>query len=131
MACKVMKLVIIILLLFIFTGCATTGPLFKPSYNTRLEYINAHPELSQEIKQAILEGRVIEGMTKEDVIATWGKPDKVTFMRENKDSYFYTEEWDEVWYYKDTLFRLMSPSIWVYFKKGVVVGIERGCWYEA
>ncbi len=67
-----MKKSLVIFLCLGLVGCATSAPLLRPSQNSRQEYVNSHPESSPEIKQAILEGKVIKGMTKEDVRAGWG-----------------------------------------------------------
>ncbi|NGO40424.1 hypothetical protein G4L39_13635 [Limisphaera ngatamarikiensis] len=40
-------------------------------------YVKAHPELSERIKSAVLEGSIIIGMSSDDVRASWGDPDKV------------------------------------------------------
>ena len=41
------------------------------------QYINDHPELSERIKQYILKEKIVLGMTKEDVEASWGKPNDI------------------------------------------------------
>lgn len=40
----------------------------------RQEYVDAHPELDQRTKEAILNGKIFIGMNKEQTIASWGKP---------------------------------------------------------
>ena len=61
----------IISLLLILQGCVTAG-------QRRQDYIESRPGLSADIKTAILEGRVAEGMTGEDVLASWGEPERKT-----------------------------------------------------
>ena len=39
----------------------------------RVSYVRAHPELSPEIRQAILRGRVLLGMTEDELEASWGR----------------------------------------------------------
>lgn len=88
-----MRYMLIILNLLILSGCITPrkNPYNDPGYiNSKLqeiskndlakknEYINTHPNLSQEIKDAILSYNVIIGMAQDDVIATWGNPVNVT-----------------------------------------------------
>lgn len=46
------------------------------SANRRQAYISQNPHLSDKFKAAVLEGRVLLGMTMEDVIASIGKPDQ-------------------------------------------------------
>jgi hypothetical protein len=43
----------------------------------REQYFNDHPELSEQIKQCIRKGTIVLGMTKEQVTASWGKPDDI------------------------------------------------------
>ena len=39
-------------------------------------YITGNPDISPEVKQAILEHRIIKGMNPAEVIASWGIPDR-------------------------------------------------------
>lgn len=43
----------------------------------RREMVNRHPEWSEEVKESVLEGKVFIDMTKEQVLASWGKPDDI------------------------------------------------------
>ncbi len=57
--------------LLILAGCVTaTG--------RRQEYLEDHQDLRPEIAAAILAGRVVEGMTRDDVRAAWGDPERET-----------------------------------------------------
>jgi len=90
-----MKKLFIILILSVFlSGCTTkyvTGPIsgkkyyydyvFTDPFNIkkyaeeyRQHYIQIHPDLTQQIKNCILNKKICIGMTKEDVIASWGTP---------------------------------------------------------
>lgn len=40
----------------------------------RRNYVEAHPDLSEEVREAILAGDLAEGMTPDEVIAVRGKP---------------------------------------------------------
>jgi len=62
---KVLFIIIIIMQLLI--GC----------YTSREGYISAHPELKSNIKEAILRGAVLEGMTEDEVKASWGSPTQI------------------------------------------------------
>lgn len=53
-----------------FFGCATT------QISSR-EYVSQHPELSDSLKNTILNNKVHIGMTKEQVRASWGEPDEI------------------------------------------------------
>lgn len=55
------KTVLLFFALFLFVSCAR-----------REDYIAAHPSLSKEYAQAIREGKIKVGMTKEEVHAAWG-----------------------------------------------------------
>ncbi|HVU28380.1 MAG TPA: hypothetical protein VHG71_11675 [Verrucomicrobiae bacterium] len=45
--------------------------LIRRQFDGRKNYTNSHPELSPEIRSAILAGRVIVGMSAMDVLASW------------------------------------------------------------
>ena len=83
------------LLIFLSLGlsaCFTvTGPITKKQYSSpedpvymqeliedgRLQYVKQHPKLNQRMKRIILEGRLVTGMTKDEVKGSWGMPDTV------------------------------------------------------
>ena|SRR3989338_4974368 len=100
------------------TGCAVNGPLIKPSQDTRREYVSKHPWLDKEIKQAILEGKVIKGMTREDVRAAWGKPSKTDDFSTDPNAWWYDSD-GEGWWYKPFPVSL-EPTRFVKFKNGFV-----------
>lgn len=62
----------------------------KEAKNRRIEFIKLNPDFSQNIKNAILSGDILIGMTKEQVIASRGEPVKV-----NKTTTIYgvDEQW--------------------------------------
>jgi len=67
---KTMKKLLLLLLCLGLCGCVTNNyELIR-----RSGYVNSHSNLSQDIKQCILEGSVRIGMTKEEVMASWGNP---------------------------------------------------------
>ena len=112
--------------LFIVSGCAVSGPLLKPNQDHRREYVYKHPELSEEIKQAILKGKVIEGMTKKDVTAVWGDPSDILNLKYPR----HYKENEEGWYYKGTLLQTLAPNCTITFLKGRVENIYCGGWLE-
>ena len=61
--------VVIPVLLF----CACVSP-----QQRREDYVDEHPDLSRDITTAILEGRIMEGMTTGEVRAAWGDPERET-----------------------------------------------------
>lgn len=71
------KVFLAILLCFILLGCsAYHWKSFQPN-KRREKYIQEHPDLTHLVKQAILRGDVILGMTTSEVIASRGQPWKV------------------------------------------------------
>lgn len=60
------KICVLMVLALMLCGCATMF------VNRRQAYVDAHPDLSEKTKQAILNGEVFVSMTKEEVIASWG-----------------------------------------------------------
>ena len=44
----------------------------------RNEIVSRHPEWKNETKQSILDRKVLIGMTKDQVLAAWGSPDRVS-----------------------------------------------------
>lgn len=81
----------------------------KPAEEVREAYLVAHPQPDARIRGLISSGIVGVGMSREQVAAAWGKPDKITL---EKDL--------EVWSYWDN--PKFHPR--VYFKDGIVVKTE-------
>ena len=102
---------ILIIFGLISSGCAST-PLRKPGLNNRKAYVDAHMDLTQSIREAILHTRVIEGMTYEDVRAGWGEPNEIGTAADSK----FLSEGEVVWEYN----RLFLVPIFVHFYKGIV-----------
>ncbi len=55
-------------------GCQTSKPLHIAPKETRSAYVRENPDLESHVRRAIKSGRVIPGMTKDDVEASWGEP---------------------------------------------------------
>lgn len=70
----------------------------------RLVYVNEHPDLLPIIKDAILNGEIIIGMSRDMVIASWGNADEVNRSRSAFDIH-------EEWIYGDT---------YLYFENGIL-----------
>lgn len=96
-----MKVIITALILAI-TACTWVEPIKKPTDNSlitcdtncqdekrRRTYLVQHPNLSTELKNAILEGRVLIGMSKDQVIAAIGRPDQ----RQDTSTWAAREQW--------------------------------------
>ncbi|GEM_PF-1420918 len=104
------------------TGCVASGPLIKPNQGSRKEYVYSHPALNEEIRQAILAGKIVKGMTKGDVKATWGDPTNIL----NLEYPRYYKKDEEGWYYKGTLLQTLAPNCTITFFKGIVEKIYCG-----
>lgn len=65
---------ILLLTVLATAGCQTSKPLHIAAKDVRTAYVRENPHLEGRIKSAIRGGRVIPGMSKEDVIASWGEP---------------------------------------------------------
>lgn len=94
--------VIIAVLVFATAACTLVEPAKTPTDNTlttcdtvcqdekrRRAYLTQHPNLSVELKNAILEGRVLIGMTKDQVVAALGRPDQ----RQDSSTWAAREQW--------------------------------------
>ena len=56
-------------------GCSATS---LDNHNSRrLDYVNHHPELNDSMKQAVLNGKVALGMSRDVVVASWGPPTRI------------------------------------------------------
>lgn len=104
-----MKHIIAALMASALFGCASPEP---PKNNFRFAYLEAHPELDQDIKFQILQGYIRKGMTKEQVRAAWGEPHHV-----NRYAAGRREQW--VYGYRE-FGKSFTPNQFVYFDKGIV-----------
>ena len=82
-----MKRLILAVVILVVSACALT-----PDYH-RVKYCDEHSELKDNVRRAILEGRIIIGMTKSQVLAACGTPLNRKQAKDDSDS-------SEVWYYK-------------------------------
>lgn len=54
--------------------CSNSPVTAKVPVNSRLAFVRDHPGEPRQIRQDILDGAIVQGMTKADVIASWGNP---------------------------------------------------------
>jgi len=72
---KAKQTLALFLVLALFVGaCATPTTLTQ----SREDYIKAHPNLDPKVKNAILQGGAVAGMTQEEVRASCGEPNLVS-----------------------------------------------------
>jgi len=102
-----MRILTIIAALLLLLSCT------PPKKHLRQRYVNDTPELKSEIRKAILDGDVIEGMTKEQVYASWATPLFKGEKKENGITY-------EYWTYPEMK---SSPFVELYFRNDIVVKI--------
>lgn len=74
-------------------------------YNLKSRIINLHPEWNSSVKEAILDGDVEAGMSKEQVQASWGLPKDISVNIDKSGNY-------EQWHY--------GVSSYLYFKNGAL-----------
>lgn len=106
---------ILIVFGLISSGCAST-PLRKPTLDNRRAYADAHMNLNQSIREAILHAKVVEGMTYEDVRAAWGDPNEIGTAADSK----FLSEGEVVWEYN----RLFLVPVFVHFYNGIVAQVH-------
>jgi hypothetical protein len=99
-----MKPMVIVMLAVLALGCHTPSKKErdqataeqqqkKDDTTRRVQYLVDHPDLSPEIKKAIVHGDVLAGMTESDVRASIGEPDEISSTEVAHGT-------DEQWYYK-------------------------------
>ena len=71
--------------LVLVAGCAGLKTDFQVAKERARTYVAAHPDLDDKTKDAILRNTIRVGMTKEQVLAAWGRPIEVNkFKREEE-----------------------------------------------
>jgi len=103
---------IIILVAVFLSGCASlTGQ------HRRTAYVNGHPNVPVFYAQAIKDGAIMVGMTKDQVSASWGNPCGWCYGTRKS-------RWGDTWEYN--VFGSSTMGIgnghYVYFQNGRVVG---------
>jgi hypothetical protein len=66
-----MKKIMVLVIALALTAC---GFLTKMDRDRRTNYVASHPELTEKVRDCIFQGKIMFGMTKEEVIASWGEP---------------------------------------------------------
>ena len=107
--------ILIVVVLITSSSCASV-PFKKITLNNRTVYVNEHPNLKESIKDAILKGKVIIGMSFEDVRAVWGEPNEISTAENSK----FLKEGESGWQYN----RLFVVPIFVHFTNGIVADIN-------
>ena len=79
-------LVVLIIGTFLIAGCASNRAAQRRSL-----YVDDHPELSEQMAEAILDGQIMVGMTGEMVQVAWGTPVRTETIDEG--------EFAEIWVY--------------------------------
>lgn len=105
-----MNKLLVVLLYLGLAGCASTPMLNRPPVNERMVYVQTQ-SVEPDIKNAIIHGLVIKGMTREDVLTSWGKPIR-KFGRDNTGL--------EEWQYSADIMSIENKT--VSFQDGVVTG---------
>ena len=85
-----------------------SAPAPPPMLQSREAYVKAHPELDPKVKNAILEGDGVPGMTQEQVRVSCGEPNLVSTGKHNG-------EYCDLWGYK---------RYTITFKDGKVVDVN-------
>ena len=85
----------------------------RPDETSRDIYVLGHPSLSPRIQNLIRNGLVDTDMTKEEVRASWGEPDRITNLSSN-------QQYDEMWLY---VYNILINTR-VYFKNNFVVKVD-------
>jgi hypothetical protein len=106
-----MKKLVLILTLVMLMGCAA---FMGPSMKDRQEYVDNHFFLTDHIKQCILEKKITKGMTPDDVIASWGRPNNI---HRSVGSWGTHEQW----VYDLSKTRGFDTRQYVYFENNILI----------
>jgi len=102
----------------LFQGTEKTRTAYAKEQEAREKYVKEHPELSPEIKEQLLHGCIIRGMTKEQVrlFSQFSRPpDKIRTTTRYRA--------DEMWIYN---FKDSNQRIILYFKSNILVEWKYG-----
>ncbi len=104
---RTIRLVSLLAALAVLAGCVTAA-------QRRQNYVDANPDLAPEIAAAILEGKVVEGMTAEDVRASWGDPLRETVSISEQAR-------EETWSYRTPIGQFEEGKVILNFINGKLV----------
>ncbi len=107
MIMRTIRLVSLLAALAVLAGCVTAA-------QRRQNYVDANPDLAPEIAAAILEGKVVEGMTAEDVRASWGDPLRETVSISEQAR-------EETWSYRTPIGQFEEGKVILNFINGKLV----------
>lgn len=68
----------------------------QQEFDIRQEYVNQHPNISEQIKKCILNKQITIGMNKKDVLVSWGKPlhiNKTVFKNSVHEQWVYSNRY--------------------------------------
>lgn len=76
-----MKTILLIVMTILLSGCFTSqaerAEQVRAEHKRRRNaYVESHPKAHEKMKETILKGLILIGMTEEEVIASWGFPQK-------------------------------------------------------
>jgi hypothetical protein len=109
---------IVIVALAAMVGVSVTFNQMATERADRYAYIEAHPDIDQEVAGALVKGNIATGMTPEQVSLSWGQPLKVLLMADRADV--------ELWAYQKAmvLFNEGSVEEWVEARSKFDNGID-------
>ena len=83
----------------------------------RQSFVDVNPHLKENVKQAILEGKIFLGMTKKQAVASWGNPNSIN---RSGGSFGIHEQWvyERNKYIGGTV--ISVPSFYLYIENGVL-----------
>ncbi len=108
---RTLCLILLLVFIFSFIGCETVTPQAR-----RQAYIDEHPQLSEPVKQKILDGLIAIGMTEEQVVASLGKASGV---KKNVSIRVVDEEW---------MYGPFPNCTYLHFDNGILIGIQNPSW---
>jgi hypothetical protein len=115
-----MRLLFLILMMAGVAGCQTPGFLIRDPAAKVVRYLENNPERPAALQEALVAGEPYVGMTRQEVIFCWGKPDKVETSAEGLNK-------REVWTYtsKPVTEHRMSWDMVVELAEVVFEGVDK------
>lgn len=106
----------------VLLGSAATScvvPLVQ-TQEDRLAYIREH-DLDEDVERALRQGKVIPGMTRDEVRACWGSPSAI----DDSEALGLNREWGkEVWEYRSDDVFSVDQEATVFFRNGKVTEVS-------